>query len=105
MAQRSPRSGLFRRAMRWESSSIPRDRAARRDTGSRDQFSLTIENLHQRLPRMALLDAADLLRRPGFHPAPAILAAIRTKVDDPVRRLDHIQIMLDHEHRVAQLNQ
>uniref|UniRef100_A0A914YSX1 Uncharacterized protein n=1 Tax=Panagrolaimus superbus TaxID=310955 RepID=A0A914YSX1_9BILA len=29
------------------------------------------------------------------------MAAFRTKVDDPVGGLDHVQVVLDHHHRVA----
>jgi hypothetical protein len=29
----------------------------------------------------------------------------RTQIDDPVGGLDHVQIVLDHHHRVAQVDQ
>ena len=31
----------------------------------------------------------------------AARAALGTEIDDPVRRLDHVEVVLDHEHRVA----
>ena len=52
-----------------------------------------------------LLDAQDLLGRAARHHLAALLAAFRTHVDDPVGRLDHVQLMLDHHHRVAQIHQ
>src|SRR5687767_4225921 len=43
----------------------------------------------------------DLLgRRHREHPA-AVLAAFRTQIDDPVRNLDHIEVVLDHHQAVA----
>ncbi len=33
------------------------------------------------------------------------LPALGSQVDDPVRRLDHIQVVLDDEHRVPSVNQ
>ena len=32
------------------------------------------------------------------------LAALRTQVDDPVRGLDHVELMFDHHHSVAQIH-
>src|SRR5258707_208950 len=59
----------------------------------------------QRLAGIPLPPGADLLRGSrADHPAP-IFPAIRAEVDHPIRRFDHIQIMLDHQNRVAQLDQ
>src|SRR5439155_13135151 len=35
----------------------------------------------------------------------ASLAALGPEVDDPVRLLDHIEVVLDHEHRVARVDE
>src|SRR5262249_15216444 len=35
----------------------------------------------------------------------AAVATLRTKVDDPIRRLDYIHIMLDHKHGAAGIDQ
>ena len=53
---------------------------------------------------------APCARRPPRPPPPACPArppgrrrpAVRAQVDDPVRGLDHVQVVLDHQHRVAQ---
>ena len=37
--------------------------------------------------------------------APAARAALGPEVDDPVRGLDHVEVVLDHEHRVAVVDQ
>ena len=39
----------------------------------------------QRLPRVGLLHARHLLRRPLRHESSAVLAAFRAKIDDPIR--------------------
>ena len=45
--------------------------------------------------------AGDLLWRADGHHLAAAVAAFRPHVDDPVGRLHHFQIVLDHDHRVA----
>src|SRR3989344_7974313 len=39
------------------------------------------------------------------HNAPATLAAFRSKVDNPVRRLDHVHIVLDHHGSIAAIHE
>src|SRR5918911_2145878 len=63
------------------------------------------QDLPQVLPREALLDLGDLLGRSGRDHLAACLAALRTEVDDPVRLLDHVQVVLDHEHRVSRVDE
>src|SRR5918995_1503170 len=53
--------------------------------------------------RSRVLD--DLLRRAGDNYLPALVAAFRPEVDDPVGGLDHVEIVLDHEQAVACLQQ
>ena len=43
----------------------------------------------------------EIFRRAGTHQLPSALPALGPKVDNPVRRLDHIKVVLDHDHRVA----
>ena len=47
----------------------------------------------------------NLLGCPLDHNLTTRRAALRPHVDDPVGRLDYIEIMLDHQHRVAHFNQ
>ena len=47
----------------------------------------------------------DLLRRAGGDHVAALLARLGPEVDHPIGRLDHIQVVLDHDHRVAQIDQ
>src|SRR5215831_18843572 len=47
----------------------------------------------------------DLFRRPYGDHVTARVATFRAEVDDPVGRLDDIQIMLDDQHRTSCLDQ
>src|SRR5258708_2847782 len=49
----------------------------------------------------ALLDVADVLGRALRDDAPAAVAALGAEVDHPVRRLDHVEVVLDHDDGVA----
>ena len=44
---------------------------------------------------------ADLLRRPLAHQLTPCIAPLRTQVDEPVAGGDHIQVVFDHQQRVA----
>src|SRR5215213_4759808 len=46
-----------------------------------------------------------VLRRPGRDHLTSGLAALRPEVDDPVGLLDHVEVVLDHEHRVARVDE
>jgi len=64
--------------------------------------------LQQRLevvPRIAPRLLHYLLGRAGRHDLPALVATLRPQVDDPVRGLDDLQVVLDHDHGVALLDQ
>ena len=45
------------------------------------------------------------LRRAGRHDPAALLAALRAEVDHPVRGLDHVHVVLDHQDGVAGVDQ
>ena len=63
------------------------------------------QELAQVLPGERILDGGHLLRRAGHdHLAPA-LAALGAEVDDPVGLLDHVEVVLDHEHGVARVDE
>src|SRR5690606_4741075 len=47
----------------------------------------------------------DLLRRPLRADLPAPHPALGPEVEDPVRRLDHVEVVLDHHDRVALVDQ
>ena len=76
--------------------SIPFRRVSYRSAPSR---------LLQILPRIAALGTGNILRRTGrYHPtAPG--SPFGTDVDDVVRRLHHIEIMLYHDDRIAPFHQ
>ena len=46
-----------------------------------------------------------LFGRADGHDLAALVAALGTQVDDPVGGLDDLQIMFDHHHRIALLDQ
>ena len=49
--------------------------------------------------------ACYLLRRSGHYDFAAAGTAFWTHVNDPVRSLDHIQVVLDHDYGIALFNQ
>ena len=58
----------------------------------------------QRLARERCGAAGHLLRRAGRDYVSAGLAPFRSQINDPVSRLDHVQVVLHHQHRVARLH-
>ena len=46
-----------------------------------------------------------LLGRPRGDREATLLAALRAHVDDPVGALDHVEVVLDHDHAVARLDE
>ena len=59
----------------------------------------------EKLPGIAPLLAHDVFRRAGGDDLAAAVAAFGAEVDDPVGGLDHFEIVLDHHHGVAALDQ
>src|SRR5205085_5788631 len=51
------------------------------------------------------LARGDFFRRPFRDHPPAAGAALRPQVNDPVGRLDNVQVVLDHDHGVARLDE
>ena len=49
--------------------------------------------------------AHDVFRRAGGHDVAAAVARLGAHVDDPVGRLDHVEVVLDHDDGVAQVDQ
>src|ERR1700686_1557809 len=64
-----------------------------------------LEDRLQEAPGEALLDVADVLWRALRDDATAAVASLGTEVDHPVRRLDHVEVVLDHDDRVAMVAQ
>ena len=56
-----------------------------------------------RLPLQRL--GNNLLRRADGHNFAAAGAAFGAEIDNPIGRFDHVQIVLDHQHRVAGVDQ
>jgi hypothetical protein len=61
--------------------------------------------MRKRLPGIGLFHARNLLRRALSHQAAAIFPALWTEVKNPVRVPDYVQIMLDDDHRIAQIGE
>src|ERR1700688_2863280 len=55
--------------------------------------------------RVTLRRARDVLRRSGSHDRSALLPALGTEVYYPIGALDHIEVVLDHDHGVARIAQ
>src|SRR3984885_1868333 len=66
---------------------------------------LVAQRPRQNLPRVRLLHARHLLGSTLRHHASARFSAFGAEVNDPVGLLDHVQIMLDDQHGVAERNE
>src|SRR3954452_9113442 len=64
-----------------------------------------LHDLGQEAPGVRLRHRGDLLRRAGGHDLAALLAALGPEVDDAVGGLDHVEVVLDHDDRVALVDQ
>src|SRR5258708_29631181 len=63
------------------------------------------EDLPEILPGVAALRLGHLLRCACRDDAAALVAALWADVHDPVGALDHVEVVLDHQHGVARLHQ
>ena len=54
---------------------------------------------------MGIFNFGNLLRRSHGAHFTALIASFRTEIDDPIRALDHFQIVLDHDQRVTGIGQ
>ena len=86
------RTGRFRRAP-------GDDLAAARPALPR--LSRLRQHRRQKLPRIAARRLDDILRRAPGDDFAAAVAAFGAEVDHPVGGLDHFEIVLDHDHRIA----
>src|ERR671918_895882 len=59
----------------------------------------------EELSRVRTGRCRDLLRRPRCDNAASSGAALRSEIDDVIRRLDDIEVVLDHNHRVSSIDQ
>src|SRR5512142_1312073 len=64
-----------------------------------------VEEFLEELAGVALLDRGDVLGRPRGDDRAATRSALGTEVDHPVGGLDHVEVVLDHDDRVAGLHQ
>src|SRR5580698_2728350 len=55
----------------------------------------------EELSRVGLRVARDLFGRAGRDDLAALVATLGTEIDEPVGRLDHVEIMLDDDERRA----
>src|SRR6185436_3157097 len=62
---------------------------------------LLVQHTAQKHPSIGLLDLRNLLGCALCHDRAAAVAAFRPHVDDPIGGLDHIEVVLDHQHSVA----
>src|SRR5438309_9042524 len=66
---------------------------------------MPVEQGPKSLAGVRTLDPRDFFRSAfGYNPA-ALFSAFRTEIDDPIRALDHVEVVLNHQHRVAERNQ
>src|SRR5262249_7600238 len=65
----------------------------------------SLEEWTQKLPREALWSGGHGFGGPFRGPASAAVAGLGAQVHDTIRGLDHVEIVLDHDHGVAVLAQ
>ena len=63
------------------------------------------QHVFQEPPRVARAHFADILGRALRHDLAAAVTAFGTHVDDPIGGLDDFEIVLDHHHRIALLDE
>ena len=68
-------------------------------------FDRDLQGLSERAPRMARRGRGDFFRCARNDDLSARLTSLRAQVDHVVRRLDHIRLVLDDDHRIALLDQ
>src|SRR5262249_27745491 len=64
-----------------------------------------LEHPLEMLPGIAVRVRGDVLGGPGGDDLAARVAALGPQVNNPVRGLDHVQVVFDHDHRVARVHQ
>ena len=78
---------------------------ARRTPSRSPRATLGLKQLLQCPPGVRLGTFGDGLGNAGSQHAAPPRSALGAHVDDPVGGLDHIEVVLDHQHRVAQVDQ
>src|SRR6266404_6590494 len=69
------------------------------------RVSSILENSRQSLTRVRAARTGDVFRVAFGHYFPALFVSLRSQIDDPIGRLDDIQVMLDDDDGVTQLCQ
>ena len=89
------------------SSASNRARSADEGGGSRDRLERprTRQQRRQVGTGKGLGHLTDLLGRAFGHDAPTTLTAARAQINDVVGRFDHMQVVLDHDQRIAGIPQ
>ncbi len=64
-----------------------------------------VENLLEELAGMRRLDLGEVFGQSCSQDHAAASATFRPKVDQPVRRFDHVKVMLDHQHGISSVDQ
>src|SRR5690349_24675129 len=84
---------------------LARARAVRLALRARAAVARRLQHGLQVAAGIARLDVDDRLRRALRDDPAAARAALGTEIDDPVGGLDHVEVVLDHDHRVAVIAQ
>ena len=77
----------------------------RQERAGRLDRPLPVERLAQIHAGVIAFDGGDLFGRAGGDDLPAPLSPFGAHVDDPVGRLDHLEVVLDDDHGVAQVDE
>lgn len=64
-----------------------------------------LEVISQGLSRVGPSAFGDRLRGAGDDQASALMPALWAKVENPIRAFDHIQVMFDHQNRMASVDE
>ena len=87
----------FARDGRWSAPGAARDEPL--------AGAAVLQELPEVLARVRGGDLGDRLGRPFGDELPARVAALGAEIEDPVGALDHVEMVLDHEHGVARVDQ
>src|SRR5918912_1222373 len=83
----------------------PRSRAARPDVYVCLRHRLRLQHTLEERTGVGVRIVGDRFRRALRHDLAAPDATLGPKIDDPIRALDHVQVVLDHDHRIAAVDQ
>src|SRR4029077_5466308 len=66
--------------------------------------AVNFQNVGASLPRVGFFVAGDLFRRTVRNDAASRFAALGTEINNPIRLLNYVEMVLDDEHGIAEIH-